>query len=66
MNKRGKPLVLEGWTHSQRRERKQDKCCGEEGSRAEDRVQSEQLVGGVVLTFYIRQGAHCKMTSEQR
>lgn len=25
VNKRGKPLVLEGWTHSQRRERKQDK-----------------------------------------
>ena len=49
LNKRGKPLVLEGWTHSQRRERKQDKCCGEEGSRAEDRVQSEQLgVGGSI------------------
>lgn len=66
VNKRGKPLVLEGWTHSQRREWKQDKCCGEEGSRAEDGVQSEQLGGGVVLTFYIRWGAHCKMTSEQQ
>ena len=29
-------------------------------------MQSEQLGGGVVLTFYIRWGAHCKMASEQQ